>query len=161
MFMTNYVVPLFNADNGAKDLCRILRVPNFYHKKDIDNPFLCKKTYESKALYLQDNFHNLITERFNRFKEDFSLVDPKESRKIEKLYAMSPRTNKYTAEQLAYRIGNPTRCGKGWKVKCIAHNENEPSLFIAEGEKVPVVWHCFGGCSGERILFEFKERGLW
>jgi len=41
--VANRLVPYYNGDKRAKDLCRLLRVPGFYHMKDPANPFLIEK----------------------------------------------------------------------------------------------------------------------
>ncbi len=48
------LVSFFNADKNAKDLCRILRVPCFYHWKDIEDPFLVKEVYRLKRVYSEN-----------------------------------------------------------------------------------------------------------
>ena len=48
------LVPYFGADMRAKDICRILRMPNFYHWKDKDDPFLVKVVYEQSIKYDED-----------------------------------------------------------------------------------------------------------
>lgn len=47
------LVPFYNADKRAKDLCRILRVPGFLHQKDPANPFLVKKVFEAPVAYTE------------------------------------------------------------------------------------------------------------
>jgi hypothetical protein len=47
------LVYFFNSDVKAKDICRVLRVPNFYHCKDIDNKFLIKLVYKNKLSYFE------------------------------------------------------------------------------------------------------------
>jgi hypothetical protein len=160
-FMTQYLVPLYNADNGAKDLCRILRVPNFYHCKDPDNKFLVTKTYSSNVIYKKESFMDIAKKRFKELTNKYMLVDPYEIKKIEKSFISEKRNNTYSAEQIAHMIGSPIKCGNGWKVKCIAHQEKEPSLFISEGETVPVIFHCFGGCDWKKVFIALQERGLW
>lgn len=51
---TNYLVPSLDGDNNAKDLSRILRVPMFYHCKDINDKFLVKVVHESSCAYTED-----------------------------------------------------------------------------------------------------------
>lgn len=42
----------FQADKNAKDLCRMLRLPPFFHWKDVDDPFLVQVVWEDeRALY--------------------------------------------------------------------------------------------------------------
>lgn len=38
--LTNKLIPFFNADKNAADICRLLRAPYFLHQKDPADPFL-------------------------------------------------------------------------------------------------------------------------
>jgi len=40
---------------------------------------------------------------------------------------------------------------KGWKARCPAHDDSDPSLLVSEGDKHPVTVHCFAGCLMEDI----------
>lgn len=53
--MTDYLVPFYNADQNAKDLARILRVPGFKHWKDPNNPFTVKMVYSQDVSYLEED----------------------------------------------------------------------------------------------------------
>jgi hypothetical protein len=44
------------------------------------------------------------------------------------------------------------RSGKGWRAKCPAHEDHEPSLSISEGADGRALLKCFGGCSTENVL---------
>jgi hypothetical protein len=46
------IICKFNGDPGAKDLSRILRLPDFYHNKG--TPFLCKTIHKADAIYTLD-----------------------------------------------------------------------------------------------------------
>ena len=48
------LVNFFGADNRAKDLARILRLPCMYHWKDPDDPFLVKEVYWNTRAYSED-----------------------------------------------------------------------------------------------------------
>ena len=45
------LVPFYGADRNARDVCRILRVPGFYHLKDAKSPFLVRSVYQSRFAY--------------------------------------------------------------------------------------------------------------
>ncbi|KAB2900485.1 MAG: hypothetical protein F9K40_09265 [Kofleriaceae bacterium] len=45
------LVPYFGADKNARDLCRILRVPGYWHFKDPSNPFLIRTAWEHHVVY--------------------------------------------------------------------------------------------------------------
>lgn len=49
--MTNRIIPFYTADNKAKDLARLLRVPYFMHWKDPNDPFLVKPINENPVCY--------------------------------------------------------------------------------------------------------------
>jgi hypothetical protein len=44
------------------------------------------------------------------------------------------------------------RSGKGWMAKCPAHDDQDPSLSIRDGEDGRVLLHCFAGCPYQAIL---------
>lgn len=50
-FIEDRMLDKYGADQQAMDACRILRVPNFLHQKDIKDPFLVKTVYSSDAVY--------------------------------------------------------------------------------------------------------------
>ncbi|HEY6180096.1 MAG TPA: DNA-primase RepB domain-containing protein, partial [Kofleriaceae bacterium] len=45
------LVPRFGADKNARDLCRILRVPGYYHLKDPSDPFLVRVAWRHRVSY--------------------------------------------------------------------------------------------------------------
>lgn len=45
------LIPYFNADIRAKDMCRILRVPGYYHCKDPKNKFMVKEVWLKPLVY--------------------------------------------------------------------------------------------------------------
>ena len=47
---------------------------------------------------------------------------------------------------------NPRKTGTGWSAKCPAHDDNNPSLSVAEGDQHPVVLNCQAGCTPEAVL---------
>lgn len=47
------LVPFFNADKNAKDICRLLRMPDFYHMKDPASPFLVKIKFWNPRTYTE------------------------------------------------------------------------------------------------------------
>jgi len=52
------IIDKFNGDTGAKDLSRILRMPNFYHNKG--TPFLCKIIHEEAVEYTLDELSQMF-----------------------------------------------------------------------------------------------------
>lgn len=47
---------------------------------------------------------------------------------------------------------NAKPCGKAFVARCPAHDDNRPSLTIAEGRDGRTVLHCFKGCDVEAIV---------
>lgn len=46
-------------------------------------------------------------------------------------------------------------------VHCPAHDDDHPSLTIAEDTSGRLLLHCHAGCSQEAVLLAFKANGLW
>ena len=53
------------------------------------------------------------------------------------------------------------KAGKGWTVRCPAHDDRKPSLSISEGQDGKVLVYCHAGCEQESVITALKERGLW
>lgn len=63
-----------------------------------------------------------------------------------------------TAEDIAGALGGK-RSGSGWIARCPAHDDQNPSLSLSDGES-GLLWHCFGGCSQEAVADALRQRGL-
>jgi len=64
------------------------------------------------------------------------------------------------AEKLAEALG-AKKVGTGWQAKCPAHDDQTPSLAIAEGNNgVPLVY-CRAGCSQESVISALRDKNLW
>lgn len=48
------LIPALEADENAKDVSRILRVPGYNHLKDPKDPFMIKIVYENKSSYTEE-----------------------------------------------------------------------------------------------------------
>lgn len=48
------LIPHFNADRNAKDLCRVLRTPHFFHCKNPDDKFKVRLVYRKKNLFYRE-----------------------------------------------------------------------------------------------------------
>jgi putative DNA primase/helicase len=64
-----------------------------------------------------------------------------------------------TAEQLAHALG-AQRSGRQWKCKCVAHEDNNPSMIIFDGRESVQV-RCLAGCEPRDIIDVLRSRGLW
>lgn len=56
------LVAYLKADQGVKDVARVLRVPGFLHQKDPNDPYEIKYIYSSKMRYLSHSFFACIPE---------------------------------------------------------------------------------------------------
>ncbi len=64
------------------------------------------------------------------------------------------------AEEIARALGG-RRSGKGWVVKCPAHQDKRPSLSIDEGSNGKALVKCRAGCSQDDVIDALRGRGLW
>ncbi len=64
------------------------------------------------------------------------------------------------AELLAVALGG-IRAGRGWMVKCPAHEDRTPSLSVRTGRDGRTLVHCHAGCSQTTVIEALKARGLW
>lgn len=55
LVLKNRLIPYYNADPNASDLCRLLRAPNFFHRKDPQNPFFVRVVEENDCFYDWDS----------------------------------------------------------------------------------------------------------
>jgi putative DNA primase/helicase len=64
------------------------------------------------------------------------------------------------AEDIARGLGG-TKSGDGWKCRCPAHDDTEPSLSVSEGRDGKTMLKCHAGCEFEDITRELEHKGLW
>ena len=69
-------------------------------------------------------------------------------------------TKPFTAEDIAKALGARQR-GDGWRAKCPAHDDQNPSFDIDVGENGTVLVYCHAGCDQRDIITALKDRGLW
>ena len=50
------------------------------------------------------------------------------------------------------RLEGVRREGGGWRARCPAHGDTEPSLSVNEGDGGQVLLHCFAGCAPEDVV---------
>jgi archaellum biogenesis ATPase FlaH len=70
-----------------------------------------------------------------------------------------PRS-KFTALEIAERLGKVARSGGGYKCCCPAHNDNNPSLSVWDNPSGPT-FKCFAGCTTEDIRSRLIDMGLY
>lgn len=76
----------------------------------------------------------------------------------------NPKPNLDDVVNALERAGcKPRKHGHGYQSRCPAHEDDNPSLSIREGDRAPVVLKCFAGCTFEQIMgalgFELKGTG--
>jgi archaellum biogenesis ATPase FlaH len=64
----------------------------------------------------------------------------------------------WSAEQCARLLQKPKRSPQGWKACCPAHEDSEPSLFLADGEN-GVALVCYAGCTYQEIATHLTRMG--
>jgi phage/plasmid primase-like uncharacterized protein len=73
------------------------------------------------------------------------------------------RKPRLTAADIAHALGGK-RSGKGFVAPCPAHNDQSPSLSIADsadGADGRVLVFCHAGCTQEAVIAALAARGLW
>lgn len=91
------LVPFFGADKNARDLCRILRVPGFFHLKDPSTPFLVKLVHELDVTYSERQIGEAFTWVPDRAAHDAALAEMKRAdtaaaREAAKVHALATGT---------------------------------------------------------------------
>lgn len=65
-----------------------------------------------------------------------------------------------SAVDIAQALGGARQSGAGYKVRCPAHDDHNPSLQL-DDKAGKVVVHCHAGCEQSAVIDELKARGLW
>lgn len=69
-------------------------------------------------------------------------------------------TDPLSAETISRALGGK-RNGSGWKARCPAHDDRNPSLSInADADGRPLL-HCHAGCSQEAVIEALRGQGIW
>lgn len=68
--------------------------------------------------------------------------------------------NTHSAEELA-RALNGKKSGREWKACCPAHDDQDPSLSIADGDGGRVLVTCRSGCTQDAVIEALRKRGFW
>jgi hypothetical protein len=71
-----------------------------------------------------------------------------------------PARRAVRAEQLALALGG-RKAGAAWMARCPAHQDNNPSLAIADAEDGGVLVRCHAGCDQREVIKALQARGLW
>ena len=67
-------------------------------------------------------------------------------------------TDSITAESIARGLDKARRNGAGWRACCPAHDDNNPSLDITDGNGKVLV-NCRSGCSQEAVIAALRSLG--
>lgn len=65
----------------------------------------------------------------------------------------------WTAERVARLLKKPKRSPTGWKACCPAHDDSNPSLFLADADD-GIAMRCYAGCSYRDISDALKSKGV-
>lgn len=65
----------------------------------------------------------------------------------------------WSAERCAHLLAKPKRTPTGWKACCPAHEDKDPSLFLADGEDGGVALRCYAGCDYQDIVRALESKG--
>lgn len=69
-------------------------------------------------------------------------------------------SSKPQAETIAWQLGKAKKQGGGFMCRCPAHEDRNPSLYVADGENGGLILKCHAGCTYSAILAAIKARGL-
>ena len=63
------------------------------------------------------------------------------------------------AKHIAAALGGK-KSGTGYIANCVGHDDTNPSMTIADGDKGVVV-RCHAGCSQQELIAALRAKGLW
>lgn len=55
-------------------------------------------------------------------------------------------------DEFLQRLERVTKSAKGWKARCPAHKDRNPSLSVSEGDDGRILLKCFAGCSADAVV---------
>lgn len=76
------LIPFYGADRNAKDLCRLLRAPYFWHRKDPTSPFLVKPINTDDCRYTWSQINRQYQDAHESKKWDANVAQAKRELKI-------------------------------------------------------------------------------
>lgn len=123
------LVEFFSADKNAKDLCRLLRMVNCFHWKDISDPFLVKEVHRVKKYYTDyEMLKNFQPKKTNILK--FKKLIPSQQRE-HKLYEKDPLSQLECKKGLEILSGTAVVNGNHFTFK---HNANGTEQIWVDGK---------------------------
>jgi hypothetical protein len=69
------------------------------------------------------------------------------------------QATEWTAERVARLLNKAKKSPTGWKACCPAHDDSDPSFFIADGDD-GLAMVCYGGCTYRQISDALKLKGV-
>ena len=57
-----------------------------------------------------------------------------------------------TVDELLGHLDGVKKRGHGWTARCPAHEDQNPSLSVSQGDDGRVLIKCFGGCAPEDVV---------
>jgi len=122
------------SDTRVVDAARVMRIPgtlNHKHEPPTDAELVNCTDAAYQAAVLTAALPELHASRPRRAKAA-ALADGPTSRVLSLLDGVTATTN-------------------GWKARCPAHDDTNPSLTVSEGDDERCLVHCFAGCTGEQV----------
>ncbi len=155
------LIQYFNGDNNAKDLARIMRLPLFYHWKDLNNPFLVNLVHDTEKTYSEALMLRSFPEvkQFFKPRPVYTGVKSDCMKGLEVLSGLScVNGDRFTFRRNAngtYQIwsnGKSTSCWIDHNGTIGSHDNAGPSLLRW------LQWYGYDFNSAKSIL---QEKGLW
>jgi len=122
------------SDTRVVDAARVMRIPgtlNHKHEPPTDAELVNCTDDAYQAAVLTAALPELHASRPRRAKAA-ALADGPTSRVLSLLDGVTATTN-------------------GWKARCPAHDDTNPSLTVSEGDDERCLVHCFAGCTGQQV----------
>src|SRR5688572_6011366 len=63
-------------------------------------------------------------------------------------------------ERIAKQLGGAARNGQGWKCRCPAHEDKNPSLSLSLGQGGKLLWHCHAKCEPDAVLAALRDKDV-
>lgn len=133
----------FGADKNCGDRARVMRLAGaLNHKHEPPNPV---------EIVTIPGTHYGITEV-----EDLLDPLPRPSKPIRSSARTQTGTPSRYVRKALDKLDGVQQSGTQWKALCPAHDDNVPSLSVAEGDDGRCLVHCFAGCEYESIVDAMK-----
>lgn len=163
------LVPFYGADAKARDLCRLLRVPGYYHWKDPDDPFLIKTVFTNPVFYTVKKMLSYYPSVKEQLEKEIKHAGPLFNGDVlwDRLYSLDAEValqRLHNHPALATEVISFQRHGNGTKQICI--NNKPTSCWIDRNKKIgsyekggPTIWQWLKwyGMQGKEIYKVITE----